>query len=687
MKLSLVTLILISIQSWADPIAITDASKIKIDLTKPIVVDYQSKSWNRTPNEVDSAFLILKDTISKQLVSLEMIETATNTAHFVGTFRLDRKQKNTEATLEIYLPPQNTKIDSTQIQVVAQMINDGILIRKPYFYRQERGQQRITIYDSKTQALEAYRYFVRTGQSSQVINPNLLENTARSQTEASMFSSQNLSEMESLDTIAQEEMALQQRRYEKLQQVEKLSEASKKLRQVESTRAAQKGLDLYKKDQFEMALKEFEKAIELDPMNKDFYFQYGVTLFRLNQFEKSIAYLNLSNTPNPEKNLFLGLNYLKLKKPELAYSSFSSIQSDPNLGATAKFYMGIIDYNNETYESAQKLFEEVLEQSKDPQIDQAAENYIEEILNIKRFKEFQTRKWTFTGTLGGTYDSNILTVSPNAVPTDLSGFRASYTFNLEYRPIFTPSHEFLGQISVSDLYSVDRSFRGSSTLQNVDPQVIQFVLPYRWKGKIQDKVSQIGVTPVWRYIQMNADAIGTREEILSSLGIITDLSLAQTEKLNSLYALEVRQDNSKTISLPYDNQDALYVGLSTTQTYFFDGNDKSKAFLGDFGVATNNAQGQNQKFHAITLGGGYLQPGYFQSLWIAKLTFTHRNFHEHLTGRKDNVLNATILAQRQINSELQSSFMFGVTNNQSTLSILSYTQFILMGQLTWQKAF
>jgi hypothetical protein len=280
-----------------------------------------------------------------------------------------------------------------------------------------------------------------------------------------------------------------------------------------------------------------------------------------------------------------------------------------------------------------------------------------------------------------------LTVSPNAVPTDLSGFRASYSFNLEYRPIFTPSHEFLGQILVSDMYSVDRSFQGNSSFQNVDPQIIQLVLPYRWKGQIQNKVSQMGITPIWRSILMNADAVGPREEILSSIGMTTDFSITQTDKLNSLYALEIRQDDVKILTQSPDNQDALYLGLSTTQTYFYDSNDKSKAFLGDFGIATNNAQGQNQKFQAITLGGGYLQPGYFQALWIAKLTFTHRNFSEHLTGRKDYLINATILAQKQLNSELQSSFMLGINHNQSTLSVLTYTQFILMGQMTWQKAF
>jgi hypothetical protein len=154
-----------------------------------------------------------------------------------------------------------------------------------------------------------------------------------------------------------------------------------------------------------------------------------------------------------------------------------------------------------------------------------------------------------------------------------------------------------------------------------------------------------------------------------------------------LYTLDIRSDDAKTSVAEQDNQDALYVGVSTTQTYFYDQNDSSKAWLGDFGIALNNAKGQNQRYQSITLGGGYLRPGYFEALWIAKLTLTHRSFAQHLTGRTDLVTNATVLAQKQLGPNLQASAMFGLNNSQSTLSLLSYTQFILMGQLTWQTAF
>lgn len=681
-----ISLLVFSTKLLAEPLSIVDATKIKIDLKKPITLDYQSRAWNRSPDQVDEAFIIIRDALTKQLVSLEMKETAENSGRFLGQYRLDPNQPVTEATLEVYLPPQKSKPDGRQIQIVAQMINDGILLRKPYFFRLEKNQQRITIFDSKTQALEAYRYFVRTGQSSQLINPNLLENKARSENEAPLLS--KTAESSQINAILDQEELLQKEMSRRAEQLRLLSEKQKKEQEAESQIAAEQGLKLYAEEKYEEALKQFERAIELNPLNKSFYYQYGVTLFRLNQHEKSVAYLNQAETQNvAEKNLFLGLNYLKLKNSELAYSAFSGAQSDPELGVTAKFYLGVIDYNNEALDSAQKLFEQVLETSKDPKLDQAAENYIEQILNIKKYKELQSRKWTLTGTLGGMYDSNILTVSPNAVPTDLSGFRANYGFNLEYRPVFTPTHEFLGQVSVSDMYSVDSGLQGSATFQNIDPQIIQVVLPYRWKGKLAKKVTQLGVTPMWRSIQMNADGVGQREEILSSVGVTTDLSITQSERLTSLYALDIRSDDAKTATAAEEDQDALYLGLSTTQTYFYDTNDTSKAWLGDFGIALNNAKGRNQKFQSLSLGAGYLRPGYFEALWIAKLGLTYRNFNEHLTGRQDTVLNATVLAQKQLNPTLQASAMFGLNSSQSSFELLNFTQFILMGQLTWQSAF
>lgn len=682
-------LILSFFSTWsqASDAPVVDASKIKIDLRNALYVDYTSRAWNRDSSAQDSAFLIIRDANSGQLFSLEMRETEPNSSRFVGQYRLGANQNSTgEATVEVYVPPQKLRNNDKRSQIVAQMIRDGIILRKPYFFRMESGRQRITVYDSKTQALEAYRYFVRTGQSAQVLNPNLLETQARAQLQAE---AEQKAQQEAAGQIAlaEQERLLKRQTAEREARQRQLSEQQRREQRERAKRIAAEALALYNQQNFAEASKKFEQSIELDPSDTSFYFQYGVTLYRLDKNEKSIAYLNQAeDAPTHEKDLFLGLNYLKIKNNDSAYTAFERIATHPELGPTGVFYMGIIDFSKENLDQAQLHFEKVLEISKDPKMDQAADNYIEQILNLKRYRELQSKKWTLTGTLGFGYDSNILTVSPDVVASDLSGFRTSYGGNLEYRPIFTEKHEFLGQFSISDIYSLNSSFQGSADLQNVDPQLIGLVLPYRWKGELRGKTAQVGVTPAFRTLFMNADGAGQREQILNSSGVTTDVTTINSEKLTSIYALELRIDDSLTSTAGDDNADATYLGFTGTYT-IKDSVDASKAWLSDFGLATNAAQGRNQKYHQISVGGGFLQPGYFKALWIAKLAATHKMYFETDDGRADTLLNATVVAQKQLAEKVQGSMIFSANQNSSNQAALNYNQFLLMGQVNWQTSF
>jgi hypothetical protein len=45
---------------------------LKIDPTKPIRVDYNSASWNKNPNAVDSAALLFRDSGSNRIAKIEI---------------------------------------------------------------------------------------------------------------------------------------------------------------------------------------------------------------------------------------------------------------------------------------------------------------------------------------------------------------------------------------------------------------------------------------------------------------------------------------------------------------------------------------------------------------------------------------------------------------------------------------
>lgn len=668
------------------PLTVVDASEVKIQLDRPLLIEFSNKAWNKNPKLVDTGRLLLRDSQSQQVYLVEMRETALNSGQFKGQYQLDANTKFTQATVQIYIPPQAQ--DQSEKLDLNSMVQDGVATRKPYFFRVQNGEQKITVYHSKDQALEAYRYFVRSGQSAQVINPNLLETQARAQLEKQK-ANEAKRQAEVQNQIANQALLLEKQMRERMEAQKLMDQAQRQQQKLKAQELANQALAAYNEENFEQAAQLFDQAIELDPENQSFYFQYGVSLYRTEKFEKSAAYLNQvppSNLDN-QKFLFLGLNHIKLQNWNLAFSAFEQIKNDKDLGPTANFYLGIIDFSNEKLDSSQKYFEQVLETSSDPKMDQAAENYIEQILNLKRYRALQSKKWTLTGNLGMAYDSNILTVSPDIVATDLVGFRTNYGANLEYRPIYTEKHEFLGQVSFSDIYSMSSNFQAKSEFQNVDPQSIGIILPYRWKGSLGKRTAQIGITPAIRQTSMNADQVGAREVILQSMGVTTDLTLVQSEKLTGIYSLEVRSDDSKTQSAAEDNQDALFMGLNSTYTYFFDEQNPSKAYLFDAGLGLNNAAGINQKYTSLNLGAGLLQPGFFKALWITKINVTHKAFSQHVTNRADTLVTATLLMQKQIKEKLQASGIFMYNQNLSNVTSLAYNQFMLMGQLTWQTSF
>lgn len=668
------------------PLTVVDASDVKIQLSRPLYIEFSNKSWNKNSKEIDTGRLLLRDSQSQQVYLVEMRETAANSGEFKGQYQLDANSKYNQATVQIYIPPQSS--EQSEKLDLNRMVQDGVATRKPYFFRVQNKEQRITVFQSKEQALEAYRYFVRSGQSAQVINPNLLETQARAQIEKQkQEEAKRQADIQS--QIANQALLLEKQMRERIEAQKLMDQAQRQQQKIKAQELANQALTAYNEEKFDQAAKLFDQAIELDPDNQSFYFQYGVSLYRIEQFEKSAAYLNqvpASNLDN-QKFLFLGLNHLKLQNWNLAFSAFEQIKNDKELGPTANFYLGIIDFSNEKLDSSQKYFEQVLDTSTDAKMDQAAENYIEQILNLKRYRELQSKKWTLTGNLGMAYDSNILTVSPDVVATDLAGVRTSYGVNLEYRPIYSEKHEFLGQISFSDLYSMNTGLQPKSEFQNVDPQSVGLILPYRWKGTIGKRTAQVGVTPTIRQTSMNADQVGGREVILQSTGVTTDLSLVQSETLTGTYALELRNDDSKTDSAEEDNQDALFIGLNSTYTYFFDAENPSKAYLFDAGLGLNNAAGVNQKYTSLNLGAGLLQPGFFKALWITKLNVTHKTFGQHVANRADTLVTATLLMQKQIKDKLQASGILMYNQNISNVTTLAYNQFMLMGQLTWQTSF
>src|SRR5690606_25651953 len=178
-----------------------------------------------------------------------------------------------------------------------------------------------------------------------------------------------------------------------------------------------------------------------------YYFQYGVTLYRLEEFNKSLIYLKIANENDPKNSelyYFMALNHLRLKEFPQAVGNFDTAiaSGDQVIAPSSHFYKGVVYYTTEEYEKSKDSFQMVLDTSSDARLDRQAEEYIERILRIQQFRDLQSKPFNITSMLAVQNDSNVLGIDPtggsSGSATDVEGNRLLATFEFGYRPIFVP---------------------------------------------------------------------------------------------------------------------------------------------------------------------------------------------------------------------------------------------------------
>lgn len=670
-----------------------DARKVRVDVRKPLRLDYHSDAWNKDKSKVETSTLLIRDAKTGRTAQVEVTETGRDTGLFLGYYQLNfvsGQNQDPEMSPEVYVVPPSIASGAAGMKVVNQMIRDGQLLRKPYFLRVEnRSMQAISVYDTKDQALEAYQGYLKTGTGRQIV-----DRAAMAAAQAARLSEQSRARQEAELKAENERKAMEQaeaaRIAEARQKASEMDANAKALRQKRAVDAATLAMELYKKDEFAGAEKKFQEAVNEDPENQTYYFQYGVTLFKLEKYDRSLVILDLvkGGEVNPaEVNYYRGLNHLKLQEYNNAYKSFLDVKNanDPQLSPAAGFFAGVIDYQNENYDSARGLFEYVLDHSKDPQLDKQSEAYLEQIANIRQFQEMQKTKFFINAQLGLIYDSNILSISAANAPTDLNGFRWMYGGSVEYRPIYSQRHELSAQLSVNDMYSQDKQFQSKTEFQNTDALQAIFGLPYRWKAEAFGKGYQLSLTPSYENVQMNADGEGTRETILNSTVLDVDQTFIMNEDWFSTYNLEFRRDNSQIASTDEENQSATKLSLSSSQAWFFDAK-KTKALIWDLGYSKNNAEGENQRYNRIDTALTYLHP--INDTWsgTTRLGYYNSNYNEHTSGRTDNNLGVTLAARRGLEKLLFVNVAFTYQKNNS-IEAYTYDKYTLMTFLSWDQNF
>jgi tetratricopeptide (TPR) repeat protein len=671
-----------------------DARKLKLDGRKPIRLEYLAPGWNKDAQKVDVSAIVIRDSLSGRLAKVEMSETGSNTSQFTGTYQINfqaEENASSEFTPEVYLAPLAVIQADQQLVRVAILIKEGTLLRKPYFLRIERGNQTISVFDSRSQALEAYQTFLKSTSGKPLVDP-----AAFAAQRLAQKSLEETNRLEQAQASANARIVIEEderKRQEQLRLREaQLSAEEKQSRKAKASGLAAEALTLFQQNDTKGAEEKFNQAIELDPENTSYAFQYGVTLYRNDKYNRAVVLLDLAKGENVnanERDYYKALSHMKLKEYEVGYKVFTDLKSrnDKTTSPLAAFYAGVIDFQNEKYDVAKSHFEYVLDNSSDPKIDEQADTFIEQIANVKRFQAMREKNLILGFNFGLMYDSNILSVSAANAPTDLAGYRWSYGGSVEYRPVFSEKHEFSGILTVSDMYSTDQSFKAKTEFQNTDPLIMNLSLPYKFKGEALGKPAQLGLTPAYETVQMNSDGTGSREGIVNSLIVKGDGTFVMRDDWFANYALEVRRDTSLLSGVSDDDiQTANKVTLSTTQTFFQDAK-KTKAILGEGSFAMNMAEGKNQQYNRIDLAASYLMPAFAETTFLSRFGVGTSQYSAHTTGRTDTNFSLTLVLQKQITETWGANVMANFNKNNSTIETNAYDKYVLMAGVNWKNAF
>lgn len=663
------------------------SAQSKLDPTRPIKIDYNSPAWNKSSDKNEVAGILMRDSRTKRMARIELTETTNASGEFVGDYAIN--WGNDEIQPEIYIAPQEMMKSSDQLKKIEQLILDGTLLRKPFFLRSEKGVQKLTVYDSKEQAMDAFERFRKNfavqGASKTALDAQAA--AAKMDAERALMAAASKAAADRMKLAAQEKA----RQEELKRQQSQLDAAEKARRQEQANKLATEGRALYRANDFKNAETKFAQAVELDPSNTSFYFDYGITLHRLEKHNRAIVILDLatgSDVIPAQRDFYKGLSYMKLKETDSAMKNFEASKKteDKSIGPISSFYMGVIQYEKEDFEESKKNFEYVLDNSVDPAFDKQAETYIEQIANAMAFKKEQGKKFILTLNGGLLYDSNILAVSNSQIgsgaPTDLAGYRWLYGASMEFRPVYNAENEFSAILTASDMYSTNKSFKAEQQFQNTDPLVFGLSAPYKHKGKAFDKYYQVGLTPGYEQISMNADGSGGREQFLTSAYLYNDHMLMMNENWFANYTLEIRNDSAKTNTGGDDDSSGTKFGLLTSQT-FFQNQKKTEAWIAELGGAKHSATGKNETYTRFDLAATYMAPFKWDTTWTGRLAYYTQDYSESTLGRKENNWGFSLSLKKPFTENFFGTLTGSFSDNKSTIETYTYNKYTILTAFTW----
>ena len=689
-SLSFSSLILI-LSSFALNQSVFAKNKTILKAKEQVLFKYISAPWNSDSTAIDFAYLVLKDEASGKLAKILLEETAPDSAEFEGRFSIDF-EKPGDFKPVIFIPPNELR-DASSFSQFVEMIKNNQTNRKPIVSRLVQSQRVIEVYDTPDQARSALniykkeQFLIRLRKMNpEAINELLpsiqtLEVADRSKLTADEIQKIELSRERESERLRIEQIE-GQKMIEVLKDRARLSKAQRKSRDREAEILCQAGTDAYQKADYALAKEKFESCLALNPEAKDGYLSFAVSLYRLKEYNRALAILNLiepKGSAVDEKLYYKGLIYFRFEEYQVALQYFEKVKKKElsDLRASAAFYEGLIFMNQKKFERAKAAFEFVLDQSKDPEMDKKAEEFIEKIIAAQSYENQRQKRFFIMGMAGLMYDSNILLAPQNNITAqgealDSGDARGLFIGDAEYRMLYTEKYEWSAKINTLYLHTND------TQLSRADPWVTNISSPFHIKGKVKSKGYRWSIRPAFETIFMDPFLTGSKENIMNSSILINDFTLINSDRWFSTYTLELRSDASSLPNSVGDfNADAFRFGVRTSQSYFLN-DTKKRAIVGTVGYLLNEAKGAEFLFRRIEAGSSFITPIGWSAIGNFGVHAFELNFPKSSNQRKD--FNVTVSTGFQ--KPISDIFVWGVTAtyavNSSNSPINDYVKYTLL---------
>jgi hypothetical protein len=676
--------------------SITALAKGKtVEANRLMSITYGSTSWNTDSTKIDSAYLVLRDKMTGKLVQINLEETEPDSSQFYGSFSINIGE-NDKITPEIFVPPSNIRNSDKDNRKLYEQIQNNKLPRKPVIWKKDdRGRATLEVYDTRNQAesaLKSYQNQIAASKGVQAArglkplpseNANLVAQQLERQLvlkKLAMEAAKQESERIRLEQIER------QKTEERLKAAMAATEKERAERKARAEKLAAEAMTHFNQGKFLEAQAKFEEAVNLDPQNKSYYFKYGVSLYKNEKFNDALVALQLAEVEpksENERNYFMGLTHYRLKELPAALDIFTGVAKSGNmaLAPSSEFYRGVIFYTQERWEPAKASFETVIDTSTDPLMDQQAEEYIENIANAIATQKLRENKFTFMGSVGAMYDSNVLLAPDNASDqgsnTNIADFRLLTIGDLEYRPVYTDVHELFLKANAG----LTNSLKDKSA--PADPYLFSLAAPYSYKGSLAKKALKFTVKPGYELMYMAPSGSGKKDLSLNSYFILLDTTIIMNPTWFANYNFEYRGDDSQLASsVGPENADSIRYSLRTNQTFFLD-KGRKKALSGSLGYVLNPAEGKNRRYNRLEGGVSFAQPWKWETNWNVGLSVFSLKFPDASNSRSDFNLSLTSGLTKPVKEWLLWGISGAYTKNDSNVKTQEYSKFTVMTTATF----